>query len=338
MIRMKYKNQGFSLLEVMVSLALGLVVIGMVVQLFVNTKQNHAQNERVTESLENGRFALRTLTNDLKAIGFMGGMWDMTLLNQDGTLTAPAIDCGQAAEVNWAYDVTTYNAMQFIYDVDAATASAQFQCINGADFQNSTDVLAVKRTFTQKDTGALSDGVVYLRTDYNSGCLWFKTGGNTGPAGGDCPTAGFEDWRYISNVYYIRSYSNTPGDDIPSLCKKYLTASAGGLAQPTMAEICLAEGVEHFHVQYGLDTDTPKDGVANMYVSNPTNIEVSTQAVSAKVFVLARATRADPNFANNKTYTMGDRQVTVDDNFYRRVFSTTVGLRNPKNTAVFNEF
>lgn len=337
MIKENRNSKGFSLLETMVSLVIGLLVIGMVIQLFVNTKQSHAQNERVAESLENGRFALRTLTNDLKAIGFMGGMWDMSLLNQDGTLALTS-DCGQVAEANWAYDLTTYNAMQFIYNVDAATANAQFQCINAVDFQNSTDVLAVKRTFTEKDTGALSDNVVYLRADYNSGCLWFKTSSNTGPAGGGCPAADFEDWRYMANVYYIRSYSNTPGDGIPSLCKKYLTSTSGAIPQPTMGEICLAEGIEHFHVQYGLDTDNPKDGVANKYVSNPTNAEVSSQAVSAKVFILARATRADPNFANNKTYTLGDRQVVMNDNFYRRVYSTTVVLRNPKHTSIFNEF
>jgi len=337
MLTSRKSNKGFSLLETMVSLALGLVVVGMVIQLFINTKQNHAQNERVTESLENGRFALRTLTNDLKAIGFMGGMWDMTLLNQDPTLSL-ATDCGQAAEVNWVYDLTTYKGMQFIYDVTSATASAQFQCINAAEFQNNTDILAVKRTFTEKDTGAVSDGVVYLRTDYSSGCLWYKSAGTPGPTGANCPTADFEDWRYMANIYYIRSYSNTPGDGIPSLCKKFLTTSAGGAPQPTMSEVCLAEGVEHFHVQYGLDTDMPKDGVANKYVSNPTNNEVSNQAVSAKIFVLARAKREDPVFANNKTYNLGDRQIVVNDNFYRRVFSTTVVLRNPKNTAVFNEF
>ena len=169
MLTSRKSNKGFSLLETMVSLALGLVVVGMVIQLFINTKQNHAQNERVTESLENGRFALRTLTNDLKAIGFMGGMWDMTLLNQDPTLSL-ATDCGQAVEANWVYDMATYKGMQFIYNVDAATASNQFQCINAAEFQNNTDVLAVKRTFTEKDTGAVSNGVVYLRTDYSSYC------------------------------------------------------------------------------------------------------------------------------------------------------------------------
>jgi type IV pilus assembly protein PilW len=330
-------NHGFSLVEVMVSLALGLVVIGMVVTLFINTKQNHAQNERLTEALENGRFALRMLTNDLKAAGFMGGMWDMSLLGKDGTLSL-ATDCGQVSESDWAFDMTTYNAMQFRYNTDGSTASSQFQCISGSDFKNSTDVLAVKRSYTEKDTGALSDGVVYLRTDYNSGCLWFKSSTNTGPTGSNCPTTDFEDWRFINNVYYIRSYSSTPGDGIPTLCKKYLTATSSGIAQPTMAEVCLAEGVEHFHVQFGLDTDTPKDGVANKYVSDPTVNEVSTQAVSARIFVLARSKREDPTFTNNKTYTLGDRVVTMNDNFYRRVYSTTVALRNPKNTAIFNEF
>lgn len=337
MQRINRSNSGFTLVEVMVSLVLGLLVVGMVITLFISTKQNHAKNEQVTATLENGRFALRLIGNDLKAIGFMGGMWDMSLLDQDATL-ALSTDCGQAVEANWAYDLTTYNAMQFRYNIDAATANAQFQCINAADFQDSTDVLAVKRTYTTKDTGALSDGVVYLRTDYNSGCLWFKGSGNAGPGGGGCPTASFEDWRYMSNIYYIRSYTNAPGDGTPSLCKKYLTATNGGIPQPTMGEICLAEGVEHFHIQYGIDTDTPKDGVANKYVSNPTNAEVSTQAVAAKIFVLARATREDPTFTNNKTYTMGDRVINVNDNFYRRVYSTTVVLRNPKHTAVFNEF
>jgi prepilin-type N-terminal cleavage/methylation domain-containing protein len=330
-------KKGFTLLEIMVSLALGLVVIGMVLQLFINTKQNHAQNEQVTSALENGRYALRTISNDLKGVGFMGGMWDMSLLDQDVTLSL-ATDCGQAAEANWAYDLSTYNSIQFLYNVDGATASAQFQCINGGELQNSTDVLAVKRTYTEKDTGALSDGVVYLRTDYNGGCLWFKTSTNTGPGGGGCPAAGFEDWRYMSNIYYIRSYADTPGDGTPTLCKKFLTTTAGGIPQPTMGEVCLAEGVEHIHVQFGLDTDTPKDGVANKYVSNPTAAEVSTKAVAAKVFILVRATREDPNFTNTKTYTLGDRVVNVNDNFYRRVYSTTVVLRNPKHTAIFNEF
>ncbi len=331
------KSMGFSLIEMMITLSLGLLILGMVINLFITTKQNHTQNSRVSSVLENGRFALRMLSNDLKAVGFMGGMWEMTSLSIDPSISL-AVDCGQAAEANWAYDVQTYSHMQFRYNVSSVTANSQFQCINAGDFQNSTDVLAVKRTYTEKDTAALANNVVYLRSDYNTGCFWYHDAANPNPAGVNCPAANFEDWRYLVNIYYIRSYTDNPGDGNPSLCKKYLTASNDPTPVPTMAEVCLAEGIEHFHVQYGIDTDLPRDGVANTFISNPTATQVSTQAVSAKIFVLVRADREDTTFTNNKTYTMGDRQIVVNDMYYRRMYSTTVVLRNPRNTALFNAF
>jgi type IV pilus assembly protein PilW len=103
-----------------------------------------------------------------------------------------------------------------------------------------------------------------------------------------------------------------------------------------MTDVCLAEGIEHFHVQIGLDTDATRDGVANQFVSDPTEAEVTGKAVAARIFILARADREDPTFTNNKTYTMGDRTVTVNDKYFRRMYTTTVILRNPRNVSVFN--
>ena len=328
------RNAGFSLIEVMVTLVLGLVVLAAIVNLFINTKQNHVQNERVETVLENGRFALRLLSTDLKTVGFMGGVLDNNNISQDGSLSLVA-DCGQSGETNWAYDFTTYRYMQFLYDVSGSTASTQFQCINSSNVVNNTDVLAIKRVYTEKETGALSQDAVYLRSDYNTGCLWFHSASSTIPSGGTCPTTDYEDWRYILNVYYIRNYAVTAGDGIPTLCKKYLSVSAGGTPEPTMNEICLAEGVEHFHIQYGLDTDSPKDGVANRFVSDPTATQVSEDAVSARIYVLVRSKTEDPTFNNTKTYHMGDRSVTVNDKYYRRIYTTQVILRNPLHMAPF---
>jgi type IV pilus assembly protein PilW len=54
--------------------------------------------------------------------------------------------------------------------------------------------------------------------------------------------------------------------------------------------------------------------------------------VSARVYVLARTLRPDPTYTNDKTYTLGDRVVgPFNDRFYRRVFTTTVMVRNVKN-------
>lgn len=330
-----FRNSGFSLVEVMVTLVLGLVVMASIVNLFINTKQNHVQNERLGSVLENGRFALRMLSTDLKTVGFMGGVLDNTAITQDGSLSLIS-DCGQASETNWVYDLNTYRYMQFLYDASPSAVSTQFNCINSADLKPNTDVLVVKRVYTEKETGALSQDAVYVRSDYNTGCFWYHSASSTTPSGGACPTVDFEDWRYIVNIYYIRNYANTPGDGNPTLCKKYLSVTTGGSPEPTMREICLAEGIEHFHVQYGLDTDTPKDGIANIFVSNPTAAQVSNDAVSAKIFLLVRARTEDPTFSNTKTYSLGSRTVTVNDNYYRRVYSTQVVLRNPLHTTVFS--
>jgi len=327
-------NRGFSLIEVMITLVLGLVVLASIVNLFINTKQNHAQNERMEAVLENGRFALRQLTNDLKLVGYMGGIIDHSAIKLDGSLSLVA-DCGKTSETDWVYDTNTYRSMQFLYNVNASAANTQFQCISSADFQPNTDVLVVKRVYAEKETGAPSQDAVYLRSDYNSGCFWFHSASSTTPAGGTCPTVGFEDWRYMVNVYYIRNYANTAGDGIPTLCKKYLSVTSGGTPEPTMNEICLAEGVEHFHVEYGLDTDAKKDGIANIFVSNPTETQVKEQAVSARIYILARAKNEDQTFTNTKTYTLGDRVVNVNDKYYRRVYSTQVLMRNPLHSSVF---
>ena len=217
-------------------------------------------------------------------------------------------------------------------------ASTQHQCILASDFTSNTDVLAVKRVYNQQvSAAALSNYNVYLRSDYNTACLWYYDGSSPNPSGGTCPTTGASDWLYMTHVYYIRNYAVTAGDGIPTLCRKTMGATSGGTPAPTMTELCLAEGVEHFHVQFGIDTDTPRDGVANQFLSNPTADQLRTRAVSARIFVLARAKREDSTFTNTKTYTMGDRAVTMNDKYYRRMYETTVLLRNPMYTSVFND-
>lgn len=326
-------NHGFSLIEVMVSLVLGLFVLAMIVNVFINTKQNHAQNARVTETLESGRYALRQLATDLQAAGFFGGITDLDKLSIDGvTLPDPALDCGLSSESAWAYDVQSYRSVQFKAASSGAEAAARHQCIDGSVFVNGTDVLAVKRVFNQEITSeaALIDKNVYLRSDYDSACLWFRNGGSL--PGGSCPTADYVDWQYLTHIYYIRNFAVTAGDGIPTLCRKTLSGASG---VPAMEDLCLAEGIEQFHVQFGIDTD--KDGVANQFISDPADDDLRTKAVSARIFVLARAKREDPTFNNTKSYTLGDKVIDVNDNFYRRVYSTTVQLRNPKYYSLMND-
>lgn len=346
MYRIINGNKGFSLIEIMTSMMLGLLVLLMVVQLFINTKDNHAQNDRISETLESGRYAMRQLATDLKSAGFLGGIIDPSTMSIDPSLAplTAATDCGSSTENNWAYDLTTYRSIQFDFNATAVQANTDHTCISAADFVANSDVLVVKRVYNQPldPTAAptpLTSGTVYLRSDYNTACLWYyDTASTTNPSGTTCPTANVTDWRYLVHIYYIRNHSK-PGDNIPTLCRKTLAVVGGN---PTMTEQCLAEGVEHFHVMFGIDTDTPMDGIANEFVSKPAPNDLKTRAVSARIYVLARAKREDSKFKNGKQYVLGDVTLpsansTYTDKYYRRLYSTTVLLRNPMYAATFDQ-
>jgi len=104
---------------------------------------------------------------------------------------------------------------------------------------------------------------------------------------------------------------------------------------------CIAEGVEDLQITWGLDTDG--DFVVDRYVSDPDANQVATQARSAKIQLLVRSRRGNPQYLDTKSYTLGDKAAftpasvrdpdgTAADqqvkHFYRRAYSTTVQLRN----------
>lgn len=97
----------------------------------------------------------------------------------------------------------------------------------------------------------------------------------------------------------------------------------------------MAEGVENFHIQFGIDGGDA-DQAADYYTGAPSATELD-DAVSARIYVLIRSRQATPGYTNTKTYHLGDVAVdpNPDDGFYRRVYSTTVQLRNPTNLRGF---
>ncbi|MGK2914322.1 MAG: PilW family protein, partial [Porticoccaceae bacterium] len=65
-------QQGLSLVEVMVSLTLGLILIAGVGKIYLSGKQTYRMQEAQSRLQESARFALEILTNDIRKAGFMG--------------------------------------------------------------------------------------------------------------------------------------------------------------------------------------------------------------------------------------------------------------------------
>lgn len=67
------RQRGFSLIELMISLALGLVISAAVVQVMISNNSTEQLNRAIASAQENGRFIIARLRNDL----IMTGRYDM---------------------------------------------------------------------------------------------------------------------------------------------------------------------------------------------------------------------------------------------------------------------
>lgn len=330
------RQRGLSLLELMVALALGLLIVAGVSAFFLQSKRNFLQDELITRMQENARAAMDVLVHDLQMTAFLGGMTDggLTIQKDAGLGASPAWNIGTDCGAGWAYDPIT--ALGYTADADAAKVNTDFPCIDASELYNttSTNILAIKRVRGAPSATAAPGGV-YLRTNGMVGILYREPAMGTLPSG-----TGWADWAYQASVYFIgirkdangNNLTDTTGANVPTLYRKYLRPGAVPTMQTEAGGI--AEGIESFRIQFGVDTN--RDGVADQYLSNPTPAQMQL-AVSARIYILARSTGPDPAYTNTKHYNLGDLTgLEFNDNYYRRVYTTTVVLRNPANMLRLN--
>ena len=324
-------QRAFTLIELMLALTLGLLVSGIVLTLYINTGRSLSQNERYAWMQENARYALKALSDDLSMADFWGRVISTDIIST--TLAPPPGDCGEDVDL---FDSNTALMVNNYHESPPVTQFTPCAALSDNQVPNS-DMLVLKRvggsptasTFVDVmdsdsdtdtteiiTTGAsgLSSGVVYLRSNASTGAMIDDA------SSGNPPDLGESDWRYVPRIYFVRDYYETLGDGIPALCRLKIDGIELGTVE------CLAEGVEDFHVQFGIDTDS--NGIANQYTATPT-LAQAENVISARVYLLVRSITPDPFFKNDITYVLGDVTIpAANDGYYRRVYSTTVALRN----------
>ncbi len=317
------RQSGLSLVELMIAMTLGLLILAGLITLFVQNKQSHSQDEMIAQMQEDGRFAMSEMMGDISMAGFWGTLLDPATITKDGSLTV-GTDCGPAGYAGTGssaaiYGITSNPAISVADNETTANISNDFSCISSSEFQGGSDVLVILRVAgTKTALASLQNYHVYLSSNGTTGTLFEQTPTTTG--------TGPNFWEYDPAIYYIRNYSVNSGDGIPALCRKELQVSSGN---PSLSTECLAEGIEDMQVVFGIDTD--KNGVANEYVSNPTTAQLD-EAVSVRIYLLGRSVDADYSYTNGKTYNLGNASsYSPGDHYYRRVYTTTILLRNPTN-------
>jgi len=342
-MRTRRSMAGMSIVELMIAIMLGLMVLAGLASVFASSSRSRSELERASRQIENGRYAIEILSDDLRSAGFYGEL-DLSPFAVPGALPDP---CSTDPAV-WGQSLRV--AVQG-YD-NGASAPA---CIP-ADVQPASDVLVVRHV-AGCEAGAAGcpaavNGMPYFQaakcgTQVASAATEYEVGIRGTAAFSrqlkDCAAAaGLR--RYIVDIYYL-STNNGQGAAIPTLKRLELDplaassfANAGGFDQ-----VPIAEGIERMNLEYGIDTDN--DGQPDAFTADPANYAPAgcgscnavnnwANVVAVRINLLARSTEASPGFTDAKTYTLGldaagaPITYTPNDAYHRHAYSTLVRVVN----------
>ncbi|MBB1415812.1 MULTISPECIES: PilW family protein [Pseudoalteromonas] len=319
------KQQGFTLVEMMVALFIGGLVLGGVMFTYISMKVTTRDTMTIGELQETGRLALNIMQRDIEQIGFWGTFYEDSFSKENtNTLANPTPDCSEGLN-NGSFPVFSANSnFRSVYAIES-TGGAQLNCI--PDSQDNTDILQVK----------FLEGLQIAPADTSSNMYYFiaeqeRAEFRRGPIAAGTINGNATIWRYRHHVYYIDEQPfqfNGENIDVPVLMRRRLTPN-GGMNPET-----IMEGVENMRFLFGLDTnnDNRVDTYRSISKMTPTDWENRRGILTVQVFILVRALHEDADLNQlNQTYTLGEdadqRVLRFNDRFRRALFTTTIRLNN----------
>ncbi len=69
------RQSGFTLIEMMISITIGLAILAGLVGVLATNSSNSKTNDRTSELMTNGRYALNSIKQELREAGFRGYTW-----------------------------------------------------------------------------------------------------------------------------------------------------------------------------------------------------------------------------------------------------------------------
>ena len=285
------KNQlGYTLIEIFISLAIGLALFAGVLSVFVGMKTTTQETATYGELQENGRFALSVLSDDLLRQNFWGdytGTLDDSMLN--GVPGLPGNECVGEGLNNGTFP-NPIGHFRTIWGQEVSS-SAVMGCID--DAKTGSDILQLKRAVSNPLTVS-SNNNYYIISNLNEAEIF------TGGAIPVIPNS--QLWEYQHHIYYIRDEAQG-NNTVPVLMQGRLTTNM------TFAPII--DGIERIRFMYGIDTDIPGSagyGIVDAFVSaenmtlNQWDNGNNNRILAVRIYVLSRSILPDSKYTNTNTY------------------------------------
>lgn len=323
-------HRGFSMVELMVALALGLLIVSGLTLLFANSSRAGLELDKSVRQIESGRYAMDVMSDDIRLAGFYYEIPPVTY-------TYVTVDPCAASVITAGWDYATLKVPVALSGASAVQASS-LGCLPNA--KSGTVALAIHRFDTTPGTVAGVDSAsIYVQTSRcdKDPVASLATVSTSAAAftlrDQDCTTIQ-QVRRYVTRIYYVAACNECGVDTTPTLKRAEISGSAITISP-------LAEGVEEIAFEYGFDTDN--DGEPNIFRLGLSGTAAAadndwSNVVAVRPYLLTRTTEASTGFTDPKTYNLGlsGSRGPYTDNFKRRIYSSTVRLNNvagPRETS-----
>jgi type IV pilus assembly protein PilW len=331
-------QSGFTIVELMVAITLGLLILAALSTLFANTSVARREIDMASRQIENGRFALQTLGDDIRHAGYYGA-----LANAPGAPTIwPNDPCSTSA-------ANVRDALGVPLQAYAAASAAPLACLPG--YKANTGVVVVRRASTAASAASAAAGLFNMQVsgcagDPNPGYVLDASTGIFGMHSNDAPgctpitgapAAGIVP--FFVHIYYVSCNTDSAvacaaagADGVPTLQRVDVTP--GGTAVTAVVD-----GIENLQFGFGLDSTNPPDATPDLYTDAPPAAADRAASgpytnnwrdvMSVRINLLARNIDRTGGYTDAKTYDLGAASVAPGGPYKRHAYAEVVRMNNP---------
>lgn len=330
-------DQGFTIVELMIAMTLGLVIAGVLGYVFVANSLSYRVQNGLARAQEGGRFAVDFLARDIRMAGFNGSCLAR------GDLVTNTLNAGYASSITTYVQGNDASSGAWSPALDgsiaAASPSAGSDILtirlagNGVPLEtpfmpNTSAALHVPagNPFRQFDIAVICDavgGAIFQITNANpatSGSIVHNTG--TGSPGNATKDLGH---KYGANaeIFTVSTHSYYVAPNPRGSTSLWMIATPCPAGDSCPVE--LVEGVERLQLEYGIDTDNDMQHTANQFVVAG-SVSDWGRVVAVRISVLVRS--ADDGLRTAAGSLNFNGSVTASDRRLRKTYTSVVHLRN----------
>ena len=328
------KQSGLSLIELLIAMALSLMLMAGVLQIFSANQKSFELTQDLSSLQENAQTALSLMAESIRMADHWGGVLSGKVTFDSSSLSAVAGECNSSWVLRSVPAIMGYDGSASI----EAIKNLPSHCIASSDYLKSSDLLVLRYADSK---AVLPDSKIdnvrykkhyFVRTKVGKAAYVFK-GANTDQAILNIKADNDVYNRdYQTHLYFLKPCSlklnKTCQNNIPSLSR--LALSGDRLVTQT-----LVEGVEQLQFFYGVDSNN--DHKIDRYL-NANEVSDWQRVISVHINLIVRTLEKDPSIDTSGKVIAMTAEVAkqgfsyiaseADKHYRRKYYQREVLLRN----------